>query len=87
MLKCTFGEFVMILSLLQILFPDLCIRSIVSGFPSDLPGVNQATLNGMIPYCRVMTKWSGLGDSMELSQVGLSDPPLVTIKGRGGQML
>jgi hypothetical protein len=41
-------------------------------FPSDLPGVNPATLNGMLLYYRLMTKWSGLGDSMELSQVGLS---------------
>jgi hypothetical protein len=41
-------------------------------FSRDLPGVNPATLNGMIPYYRLMTKWSGLGDSTELSQVGLS---------------
>jgi hypothetical protein len=40
-------------------------------FPSDLPGVNPA-LNGMIFYYRLMTKWSGLGDSTELSLVGLS---------------
>jgi hypothetical protein len=39
---------------------------------SDLPGVNPATLNGMILYYRLMTKWSGLGDSTELSRVGLS---------------
>jgi hypothetical protein len=39
---------------------------------SDLPGVNPATLNGMILYYRLMTKWSDLGDSMELSQMGLS---------------
>jgi hypothetical protein len=50
----------------------LCIRSILSVFPSDLPGVNPATLNGMIPYCCLRTKWSGLGDSTELSRVGLS---------------
>jgi hypothetical protein len=50
----------------------LCIRSILSVFPSDLPGVNPTTLNGMIPYCRLMTKWSGLGDSTELSRMGLS---------------
>jgi hypothetical protein len=41
-------------------------------FPSDLPGVNPATLNGMILYYRLMTKWSGLGDSTELSRVELS---------------
>jgi hypothetical protein len=41
-------------------------------FPSDLPGVNPATLNEMILYYRLMTKWSGLGDSMELSLVGVS---------------
>jgi hypothetical protein len=41
-------------------------------FSSDLPGVNPATLNGMILYYRLMTKWSGLGDSTELSQMGLS---------------
>jgi hypothetical protein len=39
---------------------------------SDLLGVNPATLNGMLLYYRLMTKWIGLGDSMELSQVGLS---------------
>jgi hypothetical protein len=50
----------------------LCIRSILSVFPSDLPGVNPATLNEMILYYRLMTKWSGLGDSTELSRVGLS---------------
>jgi hypothetical protein len=41
-------------------------------FPSDLPGVNPATLNGMILYCRLTNKWSGLGDSTELSRMGLS---------------
>jgi hypothetical protein len=41
-------------------------------FPSDLPGGNPATLNGMLPYYRLMTKRSGLGDSTELSRVGLS---------------
>jgi hypothetical protein len=50
----------------------LCIHSILSVFPSDLPGVNPATLNGMILYYRSMTKWSGLGDSTELSRMGLS---------------
>jgi hypothetical protein len=39
---------------------------------SDLPGVDPATLNGMILYYCLMTKWSGLGDSTELSRVGLS---------------
>jgi hypothetical protein len=39
---------------------------------SDLPGVNPATLNRMILYYRLMTKWSGLGDSTELSRMGLS---------------
>jgi hypothetical protein len=39
---------------------------------SDLPGYDQATLNGMILYYRLMTKWSGLGDSTELSRMGLS---------------
>jgi hypothetical protein len=41
-------------------------------FPSDLPGVNPTTLNGMLLYYRLMTKGSGLGDSTELSRVGLS---------------
>jgi hypothetical protein len=41
-------------------------------FPSDLPGVNPAILNGMLLYYRLMTKWSGLGDSTILSRVGLS---------------
>jgi hypothetical protein len=39
---------------------------------SYLPGVKPATLNGMILYYRLMTKRSGLGDSTELSRVGLS---------------
>jgi hypothetical protein len=43
--------------------------------PSHLPGVNPATLNEMLLYYRLMTKWSGLGDSTELSRVGLSQPP------------
>jgi hypothetical protein len=47
--------------------------SILSVFSSDLPGVNPATLNGMILYYRVMTKWSGLGDSTKLSQMGVDD--------------
>jgi hypothetical protein len=38
---------------------------------SDLLGVNPATLNGMLLYYRLMTKWSSLDDSMELSRVGL----------------
>jgi hypothetical protein len=46
--------------------------SILSVFPSDLPGVNPATLNGMVLYYRLMTKWSGSGDSTELSRMGLS---------------
>jgi hypothetical protein len=50
----------------------LCICLILSVFPSDLPGVNPATLNGMILYCRLTTKGSGLGDSTELSRMGLS---------------
>jgi hypothetical protein len=41
-------------------------------FSSDLPGVNPATLNGVILYYRLMTKWSSLGDSTELSRMGLS---------------
>jgi hypothetical protein len=43
-----------------------------SVFSSDLPGVNPTTLNGMILYYRLMTKGSGLGDSTELSRMGLS---------------
>jgi hypothetical protein len=33
---------------------------------------NLATLNEMLLYYRLMTKWSGLGDSTELSRMGLS---------------
>jgi hypothetical protein len=40
--------------------------------PSDLPGFDPAKLNGMILYYRLMNKWSGLGISTELSQMGLS---------------
>jgi hypothetical protein len=43
-------------------------------FSSDLTGVNPATLKGMILYYRLMTKWRGLGDSTELSRMGLSHP-------------
>jgi hypothetical protein len=50
----------------------LCIRSILSVYSSDLRGVNPATLNGIIFYYRLKTKWSGLGDSTELSRMGLS---------------
>jgi hypothetical protein len=50
----------------------LCIRTILSVFSSDLPGVNPVTLNEMILYYRLMTKWSKLGDSTELSWTGLS---------------
>jgi hypothetical protein len=39
---------------------------------SDLPGFDPATLNGMILYYQLMTEWSGLGDSTELSWMGLS---------------
>jgi hypothetical protein len=46
--------------------------SILSVLSSDLPGVNPTTLNGILLYYRLMTKWSGLGDSTELSRVGLS---------------
>jgi hypothetical protein len=48
------------------------MRLILSVMSSDLPGVNPATLNGMIPYYPLMTKWSGLGDSTELSRLGFS---------------
>jgi hypothetical protein len=47
-------------------FDPLCV------FSRDLPGVNPTTLNGMIFYYQLMTKWSGLGDSTELSRMGLS---------------
>jgi hypothetical protein len=46
-------------------FDPLCVSS-------DLPGVNPATPNEMILYYRLMTKWSGLGDSTKLSRMGLS---------------
>jgi hypothetical protein len=39
---------------------------------SDLPGFDPATLNRMILYYRLMTKWSGLGNNTELSRIGLS---------------
>jgi hypothetical protein len=46
-------------------FDPLCV-------PSDLPGVNPATLNRMVLYYRLMIKRSGLGDKTQLSRVGLS---------------
>jgi hypothetical protein len=39
---------------------------------SDLPGFDPTTLNGVILYYHLMTEWSGLGDSTELSWMGLS---------------
>jgi hypothetical protein len=39
---------------------------------SDLPGVDPATLNGILLYYRLMTKWSGLRNNTKLSRVGLS---------------
>jgi hypothetical protein len=48
------------------------MHAILSVLSSDLRGINPATLNGMIIYYCLMTKRSGLGDSTELSQVGLS---------------
>jgi GTP:adenosylcobinamide-phosphate guanylyltransferase len=47
-------------------FEPLCVLS------SDIPGFDPATLNRMILYYRLMTKWSGLGDSTELSRKRLS---------------
>jgi hypothetical protein len=41
-------------------------------FSSELPGVNPATLNVVVLYYRLMTKWSGLDDSTEVSLMGLS---------------
>jgi hypothetical protein len=52
-------------------FDPLCV-------PSDLPGVNPAILNGMLLYYRLMTKWSGLGDSTELFRVRLSHRATIT---------
>jgi hypothetical protein len=56
-------------------------------FPSDLQGVNPATLNEMLLYYRLTTKWSGLGDSAELSRVGFSHTraPSVRIRKRASQ--
>jgi hypothetical protein len=46
-------------------FDPLCVSI-------DLPDINPATLNRMILYYRLMTKWSGLGDITELFRMGLS---------------
>jgi hypothetical protein len=48
------------------MFDSLCV------FSSDLPGFDPVTLNGMILYYHLMTKWSGLGGSTKLSRMGLS---------------
>jgi hypothetical protein len=45
---------------------------------SDLPGVNPATLNGVVLYYRLIFKRSGFGDSTELSRVGLSHKGCMT---------
>jgi hypothetical protein len=47
-------------------FNPICV------FSSNLPGFDPATPNGMNLYYRLMTKWSGLGDSTKLSRMGLS---------------
>jgi hypothetical protein len=47
-------------------FDPLCV------FSSDLLGFDPTTLNVLILYYRLRTKWSGLGDSTELSRMGLS---------------
>jgi hypothetical protein len=39
---------------------------------SDLLGFDPTTRNRMILYYHLITKWSGLGDSTELSRMGLS---------------
>jgi hypothetical protein len=44
-------------------------------YSSDLPGFDPATLDGMILYYCLITKWSGLGDSTELSRMGLPQKP------------
>jgi hypothetical protein len=49
---------------------------------SDLQGVNPTTLNKILLYYRLMTKRSGLGDSTELSRMGLSQG---CSQGRAGQ--
>jgi hypothetical protein len=54
---------------------------------SDLPGVNPATLNEMLLYYRLITKWSGLGDSTELSRVGLSQGTSSSIAGDDFQQI
>jgi hypothetical protein len=41
-------------------------------FSSDLPDFDPVTVNGMILHYHLMTKWSGLGNSTELSWMGLS---------------
>jgi hypothetical protein len=56
---------------------------VLSVCPGDLQGVNPATLNEMILYYRLMTKWSGLGDSTELSRMGLSQSSALTEFSRG----
>jgi hypothetical protein len=45
--------------------------SILSVLTSDLLGVNPATLNEMILYYRLMTKWSGLGDKYGIISGGV----------------
>jgi hypothetical protein len=58
----------------------------LSMFSSDLPRVNPTTLNGVILYYRLMTKWSGLlGDSTELSRMGLSQRPKLDGGGLGAR--
>jgi hypothetical protein len=39
---------------------------------SYLPSFDPPTLNEMVLYYRLMIKWSGLGNSTKLSQMGLS---------------
>jgi hypothetical protein len=67
-----YGDLILICKALWTLLRGSFNVYVRSSLSSDLPGVDLATLNRMILYYRLMTKWNGLGDSTELSRVGLS---------------
>jgi hypothetical protein len=47
---------------------------------SDLPGFDPTTLNGMILSYHLMTKWSGLGDSMVVTSSQLDSLQLDSLQ-------
>jgi hypothetical protein len=62
----------LVFSILDLLTEEIFGTEETLEYISSNSGVDSATLNGILLYYRLMTKWSGLGGRMELSRVGLS---------------